>query len=242
MSDKGLLYLKNLPHLVEVSLLETDVESTGLRHLKMLRRLERFDVIYGNDQINRGTKHIFELPTLRHLEIRQTPLTDTGAKGLGKLRLLEYLSLADTKITDDSASELVKLTSLKWLSLPWTNLGDCTIASVAKLSHLESVDIRWTRATRRCLLPLEKLPHLKSLDVGPLSREGDLSGLQRFPSLTYLCLQDCDLSKDDICALCCLTKLEVLSMYGCTAPKGSTKRLKAALPEACEDLKLKERS
>jgi Leucine Rich repeat len=76
------------------------------------------------------------LPTLQHLDVSQTAVTDAGLPVLRLLPALESLSLSMTGVTDAGMTHLRECNALRRVNLMWTRTGDGAIAALAGQSAL----------------------------------------------------------------------------------------------------------
>jgi len=105
VTDTGLVHLKDLPKLRCLRLGATGVTDGGLVHLKDLTNLERLELSF-NQITDAGLEHLDELSNLQELCLDSTDVTDAGLTSLKELTSLEQLYLTDTRVTEDGAKEL----------------------------------------------------------------------------------------------------------------------------------------
>ena len=107
-TDGHLASLGNLPFLRQLSLWYSEgVTDAGLVHLKSLTNLEEL-TLQGVPITNEGLEHLSGLVHLTSLSLGKTKITDAGLVHLRTLEKLEYLDVKETKVTSQGAAELRK--------------------------------------------------------------------------------------------------------------------------------------
>jgi hypothetical protein len=183
-----LAHLRDLPHLEEVWLGDTelsDYDVANLAHLKKLRslsivgprssqggpqdfsflshlnELEWLQIAYCpfSDEDMAHLKHAGKLRTL-HLPDHQ--ISDDGLASLESLSNLEDLGLGGNPITDDGLIHIASLNKLIWLSLNGTHVTDEGLKCLQRLPSLRLVNLQKTRATAAGVERLQQaLPRCK---------------------------------------------------------------------------------
>jgi hypothetical protein len=127
-----------------------------------------------------GPRHIDELagnPTLRHLDLGGTNVTDDDVDRLCDLPHLDVLKLDATGVTDEVCRSVARLPDLEELSLMDTAITDAGLRLLADCPHLHTLDLRGTEVTAEGLGALANLTlHRVSLPF----RITWLSGLRGF--------------------------------------------------------------
>lgn len=151
--------------------------------------------------------------TLRHLDARQTEITDQGLATLAQLDQLETLQLSGSRITGGGLARLSPLVRLRTLDLLETRLDPGTLEPLAELTALSSIELPATVLTDETLAVLGRLPHLKALDLAK-SRVTDrgLASLTELKNLERLDLSETHVSDTGLAALLHLEKLTRLSL------------------------------
>lgn len=105
VTNTGLVYLQDLPGLVELSLRRTRITDAGLIHLEGLTGLE---VLYLGETplTDAGVVHLRRLARLRMLDLTGTTLTDVGLLQLQGMTNLESLWIYKTEVSDAGVAEL----------------------------------------------------------------------------------------------------------------------------------------
>jgi hypothetical protein len=154
VTAEGLVHLKGMGHLKELSLSFTQVNTieplrslTGLKILD-LRRCPISDA---------GIAPIAGLTNLTTLNLGETPIGDDGAAHLRNLTGLDHLFLDATRITDASLPDLVALPNLVVLALTQTAIGDDGLAKFRPLKGPRSLNLDETRVTDNGLAHLARL-------------------------------------------------------------------------------------
>ena len=83
ITDAGLVHLKGLPNLQNLSLFRTKVTDAGLVHLKGLTSLQTLN-LYGTQITDAGLVHLKGLTGLQELYLFSTEITDAGVAELQK--------------------------------------------------------------------------------------------------------------------------------------------------------------
>src|SRR6185437_14006129 len=86
-----------------------------------------------------GVRHLTALPSLKHLDLSWTGITDDALSVLDSLPLLETLSLAGTRVTDVGAKHLARCHALRRVDLSWTATGDGALAALRGKSELHEL-------------------------------------------------------------------------------------------------------
>lgn len=177
LTDEGLLRLRDMPSLCDLTIGRTAITAKGLDALA-------------------------QLPSLKRLTIHQLNLASVDDWAvLGRLSSLEELSLKHVRspATDACVAHLAGLQSLKELRLDavvpvrpgesayWTDITDEGLSLIAGLKKLETLSLSGARITDEGLQQLAGLPSLTWLNVqGSSVTEEGLRRLQRkLPSLRW---------------------------------------------------------
>lgn len=86
-----------------------------------------------------GVRHLAKLPSLKHLDLSWTAITDRALDVLDSLPLLETLSLAGTCVTDTGAEHLARCHALRRVDLSWTGTGDGALRALAYKEQLHDL-------------------------------------------------------------------------------------------------------
>lgn len=183
VTDADLIHLQGFVELVSLTLWETKVRGSGLKHLAALPNLRNLTIHPFDDE---GLSSLQHLPGLKFLNLYGATATDDGLRQLGTLVGLESLDLMRTPITDAGLPHLASLRNLRTLSLDNNPaITNAALPSIARLKSLRSLSLIGTSVTD--IGPLAVLPQLESLDLQGTNVTSDgLAELHRFHSLRVL--------------------------------------------------------
>lgn len=105
------------------------------------------------------------LPSLKHLNLDNSEITDAGLKAVGRASSLLSLSLTNTQVTDAGLAELRTLTSLEDLRLDKLPITDAGLAHLSGLKRLKKISLFHTGVSDNGLAVLQKLPALEHLSL-----------------------------------------------------------------------------
>jgi Leucine Rich repeat len=147
LGPRGLLSLASLGQLEELDLSGTRAVGdfgikglAGLPHLRILI-LSRAALTDGE------AESLFQLQTLRTLNIDGSTLKPATLTGLANLTSLESLSLAQTQVDDGVLASLCTLPTLSYLNLATTPIGDASVTDLCQMNKLTTLILRQTRIT-----------------------------------------------------------------------------------------------
>ena len=197
LTDDGLLRLRGMPSLCDLTIGRTAITAKGLDALA-------------------------QLPSLRRLTIHQLNLASVDNWAVfGRLSLLEGLSLKHVRspVTDACVTHLAGLQSLKELRLDAIvtvkpgeaayrmDLTDEGLSQIAGLKKLETLSLSGARITDEGLQQLAGLPSLTWLNVqcSPVTEEGLRRLQKKLPALTMASLTAgrlilCEKRTNEICS------------------------------------------
>ncbi len=157
LSDTALLNLPTFPALVGFDLMNTD-SYTG-DGLECLARMDKLTSFRGNPAGRAGLRHLAGLRRLERLELNghAPPMTtdDDDLAHLPPLPSVKHLDLSSTGITDAGLAHLGNLSGLRTVNLLWTNVGDESIRHLAALPALEAAFLNGTYVTERGVRELQ---------------------------------------------------------------------------------------
>ncbi|TWU02467.1 leucine-rich repeat domain-containing protein [Stieleria varia] len=110
-----------------------------------------------------GVDAIADLPALRHLRLRKSPISDVGFKRLAECSSLMILNLPDAVCTPEGVATLAALPDLRQLRLGSDALTRETAAAVASIGSLRSVHLIGVPIDDEGLKQIAALPKLQSL-------------------------------------------------------------------------------
>ncbi len=121
VTDEGLKVLEELPRLRVLMLSEVHVTGEGFRYLHGANMLE--DLEFGAGQRKISLAAVSDIPRLRCLSLQYSDLTDSDFSKLGQLPHLQELDLTSTDISDASVPTLLTLHALKYLDITGTHIS-----------------------------------------------------------------------------------------------------------------------
>ncbi len=146
-----------------VQLSETPIDGNNLRDIANLKTLETLILDAGSISDDDMTV-VGSLPSLTHLRVRESRLTDAGIEKLasGQLSQLRILNLPQAVITVEGLRKLTKFPELRQLRLGGRQLKDQEMAEIAKLPKLESLHLIGPKFTDRALEYVAEMSELNS--------------------------------------------------------------------------------
>jgi hypothetical protein len=156
----GFIYLKDLLSLRELDLSNNPLNDAGLRHLGALVSLRKLN-LRSTPIRGRGLRHIKELPNLEDINLRETRLEDIGLKHLRDLPSIKVLNLEYTAISDEGLKYLSDVKTLERLYLSNTQIGNLGVEYLEGLTNLKVLETFNTNVDWRTLRIYEKLPQCR---------------------------------------------------------------------------------
>lgn len=161
LTDECLVHAAGLRQLRVLTLNDTHVKGSGLRHLRRCKNLKYLS-LYFTPATDDGLVYLKDLPKLESLELSMTWITDAGLAHLKGLPKLKLLSLRGTDITDAGLSHLASLKSLQQLGIEDTKITDAGLAHIRKLTGLQSLGLNRTLVSNEGYAELQRsLPQCK---------------------------------------------------------------------------------
>ncbi len=198
--------------------------------LDSLKRL----ALYDNHRVtDAGVAHLKGLPSLEHLDLRDTRMTNDGLKQLAELNRLEFLILMGHEFTDEGVEHLNECKRLRSLSLRLPQLTDKGLQKLqGLLPQLAMLGITGSQVTDAGLVHLAGLQHLEQLglDAIPISNDG-LKHLQQLKNLVVLNLSRTPITDAGLVHLRGLTNLKDLSLEESKVTEAGIAELQTALPK-----------
>ena len=218
-ASKDLSPLDRLPteDVVMISLLNTEVDDDGLRHIARFTSLEAL-WLSGTQVTDEGLRHLTGLDSLRSLRLSSTDIGDAGLAHLVSLPALESLSLRRTRVTDAGLPHLARLKSLKSLGLGYTDITDAGLFHLKGLKQLQWLQFWENPITDDGLAHLADLTELRYLTLmGTGITDRGLANLKNMKSLEHLRLDFTSIGDEGLAHLKDLMSLQTIML-----PEGIT--------------------
>ncbi|PWA49145.1 leucine-rich repeat family protein [Artemisia annua] len=159
LTDASLALITGLTQLVSLYLSNSRVTSSGLQHLKPLKKLKSLSL--------ESTKVIAnDLKRLQSLNMDSCSIRDDGLVNLAcGLANLQSLNISFTLITEGGLGNLSKLSTLRSLNLDVRQITDTGLASLRSLTELTHLDLFRAKITDARTTYLRNFTNLQSLDI-----------------------------------------------------------------------------
>lgn len=237
VTDEGLMALRSMPGLVNLTIQCPLVTDAGLKNLESLKKLEQVFLFCGpkvTDQTlktladltalnwlvvscpgitDRGLSYVERLKGLTVLALEQAKVTGSGLKHLEPLAHLQTASLMDDEISDASLVYLERL-PLTTLNLSGNPISDSGLAHIARISSLTfGLSLQHTKITAAGLTSLMRLKRLGSLSLSynKLGKQG-CARLAAITNLKRVHLCECGLDNDALKQLSPMRQLVLLDL------------------------------
>ena len=102
---------------------------------------------------------------LQRIALAETNVSDDNLPHLRGVKNLQWLSLRKTRVTDAGMRYLADLPTLTYLQLAETAVGDAGVAEIAKINSLEELDLELLQISEKGLAQLSNLKDLKRLNL-----------------------------------------------------------------------------
>lgn len=149
-------YWQGLPHLISLSLRQTNISNKTIDAIVSLKNLTGLD-LSATRLTGPGLANLQELTNLEQLGLAQLEIDDDDLALLSSLRKLKTLNLAGTTVTNAGLAHLTKLPDIEHLVLSETSITDGAIKQIATMTKLVAVDIQGTSINPTALTELTKL-------------------------------------------------------------------------------------
>lgn len=190
--------LAQFPAIEELNLTDTAVTEEGLEHLSKLPL--KTLIVQGCSVGDSSLKHV--PPTVTHLDLFMTEITDAGIKELHFLPDLETLDVACCQVTDQGVFYLTKFTKLHTLQLYETQITDACAEILASMVSLQKLYLGKTKVSDKSLSTLAKLVNLTTLALAHCDvTDRGLAHLENLNNLRSIDVEDCRVSRSKILSL-----------------------------------------
>lgn len=207
---------------------ETAINDADLEAVAELYTLNTLS-LFGCQEINgAGLAYLRSLPSLRHLILGRTSVSDEALHVVKEFPALERLVLADTAITRDGLADIADSPTLKSIGISGTKItGDDLYLLQWRSKQWEGLALSGDQVSAASVMHLYNLTSLRSLHV-----EGhcDVALLQPLPGITSLALKG-GFGADDVNDLSAFHHLKSLSIRYSHFSKEDVEELHSALPD-----------
>jgi len=152
VTDRGMATIAQLPKLTNLNLFHLPINDAGVAQIAKLSRLKQL-MLTGGKISDEGVAELAKLSDLEELSLAGAEMTDAGSRSLKRLTRLQFLSLSGTKLTDRGLENLKDLTELTHLRLNGTAISDAGLAHLKRMTKLQTLSIGDTRVTSERLHP-----------------------------------------------------------------------------------------
>jgi len=184
ITDAGLLYLKNLKSLEELTI-PTGITDTGVEHLAALNSLKKVN-LWGDGVTDKGLSVLAQMKSLENLEIISRNATDASIEKLAQCPRLKSLSLQNTPITEAALSNLSKIKTLTGLSFWNTNINGRGFSFLKELPKLTDLSFMSENFTEDSTLHLGQIKTLKVLRLQYIGFDFDDETIANLSNLVSL--------------------------------------------------------
>lgn len=203
VTDADMPLLAKLPHLATLDLSLTRITDRGVQQLKTAPGIVELNLYYAEQITDEGMSAIKGWKKLQRLNMRGTRITDSTLEHAASVPTLQALDVGFAQVTDVGLDHLASLTNLKELSIGGNKLTDAGLQSLRYLTALTHLDLAGMQRTDSGLWSVS----LTDLGVGAIAT---------LKELRHLKLDGLPVSARWLERLKVLTKLERLSLQGCT--------------------------
>ena len=179
--DEDLLVLSAKKSVMEIDVSDSNVSDRGIEYLADVPHLQSLNLTRTNVKSLSG---ISKLKRLRYLYLDNTLVDDDSLKKL-KGTQLKLLSLGETRISDAGLTVLEALQSLQILDLMRNDVGKNVVRVSSKLPNLRTLDVRDTSCTLEDVVAIAKA-NLRLDAILVTASEQDLQMLRaEFPTIKF---------------------------------------------------------
>ena len=185
----------------------TNVEDAGVFHLSSLSRLSRLGLC-GCRISDRCLEYLKHLPSLAHLDLRSTEISDVGCKSLKSYKSETTISPSTVLLTLSMYCR-----HLTWLSLQFARVSDHGMEFIGGIATLKNFYLYGIRYTNTTLRHLSRATQLKKLELPctSISDEG-MQFITPLTNLTHLRLNNTCVTDRGASYVTSLHKLEKLDL------------------------------
>lgn len=131
LGDEGIKFIRELPKLKSVYLLNQDISEIGAQYISQNTHLTDIELAM-NHVGDEGAIALSKNPGIKVLDLRSNNIGDAGAIALAGISSIETLFLDSNKISDLGGIAFSNRPNLKYIHLGWNQLTDVTAYAFAK--------------------------------------------------------------------------------------------------------------
>jgi len=256
LTDQGLSFLKDAIHLELLDLAECHrISDAGLIHLKGLTKLRNL-TLSGPRITDAGMQHLAGLTNIVAISFHQCAITDESFGALSAMTKLKEFDVFRTRVgghalsriagakeiskikmrdsaitTQDIVEQIGKFPNLTAIDLSETKIEDGALVEIGKLTKLEDLNLWRSRVTDSGIKFLVELP-LKRLNLDDTSiGDAAIPHIAQIRSLEFIHLGKTAITDEGIQGLKELTKLKDLVLTNNGLSPEAVERLRSRLPE-----------
>lgn len=208
INDADMIELARMPDLQRLDLSHTRISDEGMLNLKPAPRIQELKLFYSEWITDQGMTAIKGWKHLKRLDVRGTRISDGTLEIVSQFPALEALDIAHTEVTDVGLENLITLVNLKELAVGRGRLTNTGLAKLKMLPTLVSLDISGARPT-----PPDSPT---GRGAGSTMPEETIKAFAELKELRVLNLGFSSISADGLRMLGTLSKVEKLSLQGCS--------------------------
>lgn len=217
VTDADMPLLAKLPYLAKLDLSLTRITDRGMQQLKPAPGIVELNLYYAEQITDEGMSAIKGWKKLQRLNVRGTRITDSTLEHAASVPTLMALDVGYAQVTDVGLDHLATLTNLKELAIGGNKITDAGLQSLRYLTGLTHLDLTGMQRTDSGLWSVS----LTDLGVGAIAT---------LKEMRHLKLDGLPVSARWLERLKGLTKLERLSLQGCTRVGDDAATVIAAWP------------
>ena len=220
LTDKSLLFLKDLHHLKSLDLSYNQISNIGLKNLSNLNlselnlesneRIDELGIFYLSDSIFNDSE---KLLNLKKINLAKTNVSALGLHCLKKFKGLEDLNLQATAIDDRSIKDIVQFKKIKSLNLAETNITDTSLPTIGSLRFMEKLNLSHNlNISNKSIFHLRDLPLMSISLAGTSIDDQGIDYLLHFNLIRKLDISDTFVTDNGVLKLSDLLYLEELNL------------------------------
>lgn len=253
MRDQDLVWLKMLPTLRSVSLMQQNVTDQGVKHLVQCDQIQSL-TLSQTSITDAGLDQLRQMGALTSLSLSNNQFSARGIRGLAKIQGLRSLRW-NSAITDEQLNAICELKQISSLSLSHVKPNEQFADLINQLDQLTSFQLSVQDLTdTQCkhLAGIRVKATLSMMGSEKITREGwksltemeltrlmiyrvqltdrDMKLIGKMTELTYLSIYGAAITDEGLLSLDSLTNLRYLSVRGTEVTEEAGKKLQEKLP------------